>query len=138
MNTVALVNSGDALRIRVPMKLKKRSGRKVVIVPQGMENAQGTQAGDQGTLVIALARAHLWEELLESGKFASIRELAETVGLDAAYVARVMRLTLLSPEIVKTIMEGNEPSSLTYRELAKPFPVLWEEQKAALGFDDGG
>ena len=86
----------------------------------------------------AVARAHLWEELLESGKFNSIKELSETIGLDSAYVARIMRLTILSPEIVKAIVEGNEPSGLSYRTLAKPFPVLWDKQEAELEFTRAG
>lgn len=134
MDRIALQNTGQTIRVSVPMKLKKQSGRKMVIVPDCMENASIPNADYRGALVIALARAHLWNELLESGKFSSIRELSDTIGLDSAYVARIIRLTLLSPETVKAIVEGNEPSGLSYRMLAKPFPVLWDEQKAVLGF----
>lgn len=85
-------------------------------------------------VVIAVARVHLWEELLESGKFNSIKDLAENIGLDSACVARIMRLTLLSPEIVRAIVEGHEPSGLSYRTLAKQFSMLWHEQEELLGF----
>jgi len=136
MDRVTVTGMGDSIRVRVPMKLRKRSGRKMVIVPEGMENARVPNADYQGTLVIALARAYLWEEMLESGKFNSIRELSETLGLDSAYVARIMRLTLLSPEIAKAIIEGHEPSGLSYRMLAKPFPILWRNQASALGITD--
>jgi len=138
MSTVTVTGSGDSIRVRIPMKLKKRSGRKMVIVPDGMENAARPVPDYHEALVVALARAYLWNELIETGKFTSIKELAETIGLDSAYVARIMRLALLSPEIVSAIVDGNEPGGLSYRMLAKPFPVLWEEQTAALGFAGDG
>jgi hypothetical protein len=138
MNTMSLTHTGETIQVRIPMKLKKQSGRKMVIVPEGMENARATRADYQGSLVIALARAHLWEELIESGKFGSIKELSEAIGIDSAYVARVMRLTLLSPSIIDAIVHGREPSGLSYRALAEPLPMLWEEQKVIFGFVEDG
>jgi hypothetical protein len=46
--------------------------------------------------VDAGARAHRWRELLESGRYATIRALAADLGVDNSYVARILRLTLLA------------------------------------------
>jgi hypothetical protein len=137
MSAVTVSRAGEMIDVRVPMRLRKRGGRKRIVVPEGSEPT-ATQPNYHDALVLALARGHLWNELLESGEFGSISEIAETVGLDAAYVARLMRLILLSPDIVKAVVEGKEPSGLTYRALAKPFLVLWDEQLTALGFVGDG
>jgi hypothetical protein len=55
-------------------------------------------------LVIALARAHRWQKLLDEGKFESISDLAREIGLDPSFTARLMKLTLLAPDIVEMIL----------------------------------
>ena len=57
-------------------------------------------------MVKAIARAHRWRRLLESGEYGSITELAAAEKINQSYVGRVMRLTLLSPEIVQVILDG--------------------------------
>ncbi len=86
----------------------------------------------QRPLVVALARAFRWQELLETGKVASIAALAKRLKVDRAYVSRISNLTLLAPDIVEAIMDGREPSGLSLARLNKPFPVLWEEQRKEL------
>ena len=67
----------------------------------------------------ALARAFHWQELIDSGRFASVTELAEALGVDRSYVGRVMRLALLAPDIVDAIVDGREPSGLSLERLVK-------------------
>ncbi len=81
------------------------------------------------TLAKLVAKAHLWLRQLESGKIATISELAEREKLDNSYVAKVMRLTLLAPDIVEMILDGTQPDVMSWWELAKPFPVEWERQR---------
>ena len=82
-----------------------------------------------GTLVTALARAHRWQGMLEGGEYASIEELARAEKINPSYLARVLRLTLLAPEIVESILDGRyDPERITLDRLMKPFPVLWGEQ----------
>ena len=78
----------------------------------------------------ALARAHRWRRLLESGECASIIELAAAEKIDRAYLCRVLRLTLLAPEIVEAIMDGRQPEGMTLPALMKGFSVEWEGQRA--------
>ncbi len=59
--------------------------------------------------------------------------------MDRSFVARVLRLTLLAPDIVRAILAGEEPDGLTYKGLCEgSFPVVWEEQRNAWGFGEKG
>ena len=81
-----------------------------------------------GTLVKALARARRWHGMLEERRFASVRELAEAERVGHSYVGRILRLTLLAPDIVEHILSGRRTPELA--RLMKPFPVEWEKQRA--------
>jgi len=84
------------------------------------------------TLVKALARAFRWKRMLESGEFATIAELAEREGIAPSYMTRVLRLTLLSPDIVAAILDGKQGSEVTLAQVLEPFPVEWPEQRRVL------
>ncbi len=76
----------------------------------------------------ALARAFRWRRLLEDGVYATIEELAAAERINSSYVSRVLRLTLLAPDIVQAILDGRQVPALAMARLTRPFPVLWEEQ----------
>jgi hypothetical protein len=44
----------------------------------------------------------------DSGEFATIADLAEREGIASSYIARVLRLTLLAPDIVEAILKGRQ------------------------------
>jgi hypothetical protein len=50
--------------------------------------------------------------------------------MDRSYLCRVLRLTLLAPEIVEAIMDGRKPEEVTLPALMKAVPVEWEGQRA--------
>ena len=114
----------DTMTIHVPFRVVKRGGRKEMVLPDG---AEPTRKPDN-TLVKALARAFRWKRMLESGEFASISELAEKEGIAFTYMARLMRLSLLSPELVDAVMDGHQPANITLANLMDPFPADWKEQ----------
>lgn len=116
----------NAVVLRVPLELRKRGGRKQIIVPD-------PHAPPHPPLVLALARAHHWLDLLEQGRYATVTDLARALGVDRAYVNRHLRLTCLAPDIVERILAGDEPSGLSLRKLDQPLPSLWTEQRDHLG-----
>ena len=128
---------GETLVIRIPMKFKRRGGRKEIITPDGLPWSIGSKSPTQEPLVTAIARAFNWQELIDNGKYASITELAEALGVDRSYVGRIMRLALLAPDIVEAIVRGEEPSGLSLERLTKRLPVVWEEQRRRFGFARG-
>ncbi|MEM7671309.1 MAG: hypothetical protein AAF317_19660, partial [Pseudomonadota bacterium] len=104
----------------------KRGGRKEIRLPEGAAEPRRTDS----TLVKALARAFRWKRMLDSGEFATIAELAEEEGIASTYMARLMRLSLLAPEIVDAIEEGQQSATVTLANLMNPFPLDWKEQRA--------
>ena len=116
----------DTITIYVPFRVVKRGGRKEMVLPEGAAQARMPD----NTLVKALARAFRWKRMLESGEFASISELAEKEGIAFTYMARLMRLSLLSPELVDAVMDGHQPANITLANLMDPFPADWKEQHA--------
>ncbi|WP_296697112.1 hypothetical protein [Thiocapsa sp. UBA6158] len=120
------------LTVHIPLTVRRRGGRKVVIAPDGTEAPTiGGAARIDSTLVKALARAFRWRRMLESGRYATIDELAAAEKINASYVSRILRLTLLAPEIVEAILDGRLPPEMTLLVLIKPFPVEWSEQLPA-------
>jgi len=132
MNSVTLLESEQGVRVHVPMTFRKRSGRREIIVPDGLDSTQDSALDYHEALVVAISRAHRWKKLLDEGGFTSIRQMATRLGIAHPYVARVMRLTLLAPDIIEAILDGNEPDGLSLERLRRPMPMLWEEQTARI------
>ena len=76
---------------------------------------------------MVLARAWRWQRMLESGEHATLAELADAERISRSYVSRVVRLTLLAPDIVERILDGRPTAGLA--DFLKPFPVEWEKQR---------
>ena len=123
---------GDCLVVQVPLRIKRRGGRKEIIAPDSGAAGSPPRSRTNEPLALMLARAHRWQGLLESGRYASIRELALDVGVDSSYLARVLRLTLLAPDIIESVLNGTEPDGLSLGKLYRA-PVDWSEQRRALG-----
>ena len=81
-------------------------------------------------LVKALARAHRWQGMLGSGHYASLTELASAKNINRSYLSRVLRLTLLAPDIVEAIKDGLQGPNGTLDRLMEPFPAEWERQRS--------
>lgn len=119
------VHPGDVFTVQVPFRLVKRGGRKEMVLPEG--TSQRSQSTDS-TLVKALARAFRWKRMLETGEFATIQDLADHEQIAPSYMTRIMRLTLLAPDIVEVIVDGTMLPGLTLARALEPFPVAWAGQ----------
>ncbi|MCG8270194.1 hypothetical protein MIC97_01530 [Aquamicrobium sp. NLF2-7] len=124
----AATDDGRTLTVRVPLTVRKRGGRKQVVMPEGACWGQPRPRVDN-TMVKAIARAHRWKRLMESGRFASVTELAEAEKINQSYLCRVLRLTLLAPDIVEMILDGRQPVGLQMDALLRPFPSEWMAQR---------
>jgi hypothetical protein len=121
---VQMVEAEDAITLRVPMKLRRRSGRQHIEASAPLGRTRKPRRQAPSALAVAVARAHRWQELIDAGRFASMSELAKAVGVDFAYVARLMQLTLLAPDIVTAILDGREATGLSLEKLRRGFPCL--------------
>ena len=119
----------ETVTVHVPFRIVKRGGRKEMHLPEGI--APPRRPDD--ALVKALARAFRWKRMIDSGRHATIADLAAQEGIAPSYLTRVVRLTLLAPDIVEAILDGKQEPRLTLERVLKPFPVEWLYQKDQLG-----
>lgn len=118
--------------VRVPMRFRKYGGAKQIIAPCGT-TVSSTPSQPDTTLVKALARAFRWRKLLEDGVHATVSDLSKAEKINPSYVSRVLRLTLLAPQIVESILNGTNDPMLTLPRLMKPFPEQWVSQEVSFG-----
>ena len=117
------------MTVRIPTTFKCRGGRKVFTAPDGGDAWAPAKPRPDETLIRALARAHRWKRMLEEGRFRSAVEIAEAEKVTRSFVNRLLRLTLLSPDIVETILDGRQPKGMQLEELTGATPSAWEEQR---------
>jgi len=65
--------------------------------------------------------------MLEGGEYGTLAEIADAERISRSYVSRILRLTLLAPEVVERILDRRPTVGLP--QLLKPFPVEWEKQR---------
>ena len=117
----------DTISVHVPFVIRKYGGRKQVVTP-ACASASNLHPRVDSTLVKALGRAFRWKRMLESGEFATVKELAEHEKMAFSYLTRVLRLCLLAPDIVEAILQGRQPPEMKLADLLEPFPMGWDEQ----------
>jgi hypothetical protein len=129
------------ITVRVPMKIRRRPGRKMVITPvvDGLPAHTATRADP--TLLKALARAFWYQRMLDAGKYTTIGEMAASEKLDRGYLGRLLQLTLLAPEpkatpagryIVEAIVEGRQKEGVTLPRLLAGVPLEWNQHRAVI------
>ena len=120
----------QTVTVTVPFAIRKRGGRKLVITPDGTESSPKPRSRVDSALLKALARGFRWRKLLETGEFSTIQEIADAEDINPSYVSRVLRMTLLAPEIVEAILAGKQPEGLTLARAMQPFPIEWKHQQS--------
>jgi len=114
--------------VTVPFAIRKRGGRKLILTPDGVAAVSAPRARVDSALLKALVRGFRWRKLLETGNFATIKEIAEAENINPSYVSRVLRMTLLAPYIEEAILAGRQPEELTMARAMQPFPIEWMSQ----------
>ena len=104
----------------VPLQLKRRQGRLV----------DTEQNGFDPVLLEAIGRAFHWQQLLDSGVATSSADVARMEKLNPSSVTRLLRLALLSPDIIALLLTGKQPRTLTLEWLKRhPLPNDWQAQQ---------
>ncbi|NDV89510.1 hypothetical protein GTW51_22990 [Aurantimonas aggregata] len=122
------------ITVRVPLAIRKRGGRKLIIAPTGEVELPTSRTRIDSSMIKAIARGHRWKSLLEAGAFASMAELAAAEKINPSYLSRILRLTLLSPSLTQAILDGRQPSTVTLDRLMQPFPLEWDRQERVFSF----
>jgi hypothetical protein len=124
-----LSKDGKTLTVHIPIVFSSTSARKQIVVPNGAQPWQPSRAERiDNALITALARAHRWKAMIESGEYGTTADLARSEGINFSYLCRVLRLTLLSPAIVEAILDRTA-THLELKDLMVPFPVEWDQQE---------
>jgi hypothetical protein len=125
MPDVKVLANGNVL-VSIPIILRESAGRKQIITDQKKFKAENDP------IVLNIARGFYWQEMIDNGKIANIRELAKIMNVNESYVGRTIRLTMLSPEIIHRAIRGTLPEDISLAKLYK-LPDRWEEQLKQLG-----
>ncbi|NBO82818.1 MAG: DUF3987 domain-containing protein, partial [Betaproteobacteria bacterium] len=112
----------DRVRVTVPIQITRRARRAHIEVPASVAHHRANPPKPLTPLQAALVRGHRWLAMLESGKYPSLRALAEHKGIDNSYVSRMLNLTTLAPDIVEAILDESLPEHITQFDLASGTP----------------
>jgi hypothetical protein len=132
MTETEMSRDGRTLTVHIPLTFRKRGGRKLVIAPTGAEAWAPPRPRVDNAMVKAIARAFRWRKLLETEVYATIEAIAAAEKINASYVGRILRLTLLAPDIVEAILGGRQPTDLQLEDLLRAFPIEWWKQRAEI------
>ena len=115
----------------IPLKFNKRSGRCIVTTSEdAMKATEPHSPLPDTTLMNALSKAFHWQRLLDRGIVHSGTEIARKENTDLATVNEILRLTLLDPGIVESILRGRQPEGLTMNWFnTNPIPWEWKQQR---------
>jgi hypothetical protein len=103
----------------------------VVVRPDSQVEPPGTVASqiDQ-PLLVALTRAFYWQQLIDDGEVGSGSEIAQREGLHHSMVNELLRLTLLEPVIIQSILAGQQPKCMSLLWFQRhPLPSDWVAQR---------
>ena len=118
----------------IPVKIKWHGGRKKVIPAATLPDQQPEH---DASMLVALSRAYHWQRLLDTGVVDSGSDIARREGLHQTTVNALLRLTQLSPALVRDILNGRQPKTLSMRWLkTNELPWEWDEQQALFGSFD--
>jgi len=122
----------QAIIIRVMISIR-RCGYSIRLHVPG--NGPATIRDNRLTQVIR--KAIDWQERLTSGKAKGVGQIAEEEQVSNSYITRMVYRSFLAPDIVKAIVDGTQPVSLTSELLKQhlPLPIDWNEQRVLLGFE---
>jgi hypothetical protein len=122
---------GRTAMVSISVSFLQRGGRKQILSPPGSAPWSPAPRVDSA-LVKAVVRAHRWRQMIESGEYASSAELAKAEKVNDSYLSRILRLTLIAPDITEAILTGRQPSTLQLDDLLKPLPPEWSGQHSAV------
>ncbi len=120
---------GQAVVVHIPVRFRRRNGRQMILTDGEPAAAPTPERDANQTLIEAIAKAHRWQEQLESGQYAGVENLAQALAVDRTYAGRMLRLTSLAPDIIEAILRGDEPDGISLSKLHKNLPACWQKQR---------
>lgn len=126
---ISILDNGN-LCLNVPLKIRYKDGRKIIITPESLnEKNPNSDLSPNQAMLQMIVRGNIWMRMIEKGKIKNLNELVEITGYHRSHVWRILQVANLAPVITEAIIDGNEPYGLSITKLKKPIPEIWEEQK---------
>ena len=122
----------EPIELQMPMGLHHTAHALRLVVPSG--GSTDEVAKHNPSLIRFVARGRRWYRQITSGEMPSITAIANAENVTERYVARVLKGSLLAPDLVQRILEGRQPVTLTVRQLRDGSPSDWIEQQRFFGF----
>ncbi|ABK44589.1 conserved hypothetical protein [Magnetococcus marinus MC-1] len=120
---------------KVPMRFHRQGGKRMVILPEHEQARQDMANPSDDPMVNALSKARKWQQMLDKSETMTIAQLAEREGVERSMMARILRLTILAPDIIEAILDGRVPETFSLESLRESIPLLWSEQRQKWGFE---
>jgi hypothetical protein len=130
-NQRSVTNEDGTITVHIPISFKRHGGRKYIIAPEGIPEQYAIPKAKE-SLLKAIGRAFAWQTMLDSDTALTQDDIAEIAKLPRSYVSRVMRATLLAPDIIEAILDGRQPKHMTLTDLTR-MPNDWNEQREYFG-----
>lgn len=137
--TVQQRMDGSAVKLStfIPLQIRKRGVRKVVIRPDGESSSPTARGQFDSPMLVALTRAFYWQQLLDDGVVGSGSEIAQREGLHHSTVNELLRLTLLEPAIIQSILAGQQPKCMSLLWFQRnPLSTDWVAQREVVAAFD--
>ena len=118
----------ETMRVIVPLSIRKRNGRPKILPPENAGMADHEERAQDPHILRALGRAWAWRRMLESGKAATIDDIAATEKVTDRFVSRMLRLAYLSPDVLERLLLWREAPSATLLQMIEATYLPWAEQ----------
>jgi uncharacterized protein YggU (UPF0235/DUF167 family) len=119
------------IKICYPIRLHRTAHDIRLVIPAVTGEPEAGQRN--AALIKFIAQGRKWYRQITSGEHTSFRSIGKAEGVTERYVARVIRGSLLAPDIIQRVLDGRQPVTLTVQKLKKPFPSDWTEQRKFFG-----
>lgn len=120
----------------VPLTIKRRHSSKLIVPPAGTTFVRTTSTFDL-PLIRTIGKAFYWQKMIDTGEVANATELARRFKLEPGWVSEVLRMTRLAPDIIRAVLDGQQPRHLNLHALRgrqAEVPLDWKEQRKLFDF----
>lgn len=121
------------ITVTVPIRMVKK-GKTHILCAVDSTPMLFEQPEVRNNIVKAVVKAFRWKAMLDSGEASSMRDIGDKERLGDNYVSRLLKLTLLAPDIVEAILNGKQPKTLSLVDMLTFMPMEWHEQRRKFGF----
>lgn len=118
-------NADGTITVSIPINFKHHGGRKYLVAPTQQPTPPSVS---ESNILKALGRAFHWQAIMENDPSLSHDTISKKEGLSSPYVSKVMKLTLLAPDVIEAILDGKCPNYVTLAELIQ-VGYVWDDQR---------